>query len=64
MQLLEEVVMALKYLSRIDLNFKTDMFREASEYVARASGRELPVWKAIVGLTCLLMNRVFMPMVC
>ena len=25
------------------------MFREASEYVARASGRELPVWKAIVG---------------
>lgn len=46
---LEEVVMALKYLSRIDLNFKTDMFREASEYVARASGRELPVWKAIVG---------------
>ncbi len=46
---LEEVVMALKYLSRIDLNFKTDMFREASEYVARASGRDLPVWKAIVG---------------
>ncbi len=46
---LEEVVMALKYLAEIDLNFKTDMFREASEYVARASGRELPAWKAIVG---------------
>ncbi len=46
---LEEVVMALKYLAKIDLNFKTDMFREASEYVARASGRELPAWKAIVG---------------
>jgi homocitrate synthase NifV len=46
---LEEVVMALKYVAKIDLNFKTDMFREASEYVARASGRELPVWKAIVG---------------
>lgn len=41
--------MALKHLSRIDLNFRTDMFREASEYVARASGRELPAWKAIVG---------------
>lgn len=46
---LEEVVMALKYLSDIDLNFRTDMFREVSEYVARASGRELPAWKAIVG---------------
>jgi homocitrate synthase NifV len=46
---LEEVVMALKYLADIDLGFKTDMFREASEYVARASGRELPAWKAIVG---------------
>ena len=46
---LEEVVMALKYLADIDLEFKTDMFREASEYVARASGRELPAWKAIVG---------------
>ncbi|NLK08767.1 MAG: homocitrate synthase [Firmicutes bacterium] len=46
---LEEVVMALKHLMDIDLEFKTDMFREASEYVARASGRELPVWKAIVG---------------
>ncbi|NMB25420.1 MAG: homocitrate synthase [Firmicutes bacterium] len=46
---LEEVVMALKHLSNIDLQFRTDMFREASEYVARASGRELPVWKAIVG---------------
>ena len=36
-------------LSRVDLNFRTDMFREASEYVARASGRDLPAWKAIVG---------------
>jgi len=46
---LEEVVMALKHLYGIDLNFKTDMFVEVAEYVSRASGRELPAWKAIVG---------------
>ncbi|KJS15866.1 MAG: trans-homoaconitate synthase [Peptococcaceae bacterium BRH_c4b] len=46
---LEEVVMALKHLYKIDLNFKTEMFREVAEYVSRASGRELPAWKAIVG---------------
>lgn len=46
---LEEVVMALKHLYDIDLNFKTEMFREVAEYVARASGRELHVSKAIVG---------------
>jgi len=46
---LEEVVMALKHLHNIDLNFKTEMFLELAEYVSRASGRELPKWKAIVG---------------
>lgn len=46
---LEEVVMALKHLFKIDLGFKTEMFREVAEYVSRASGRELPAWKAIVG---------------
>lgn len=46
---LEEVVMALKHIYRIDLGFKTEMFREVAEYVSRASGRELPAWKAIVG---------------
>ncbi|RJQ27623.1 MAG: homocitrate synthase [Peptococcaceae bacterium] len=46
---LEEVVMSLKHLYKIDLNFKTEMFREVAEYVSRASGRELPTWKAIVG---------------
>ena len=46
---LEEVVMALKYLKGINLGFKTERFRELSEYVARASARELPPWKAIVG---------------
>lgn len=46
---LEEVVMVLKYLYDTDLDFKTTMFREIAEYVSRASGRELPAWKAIVG---------------
>ncbi|OPY59882.1 MAG: 2-isopropylmalate synthase [Pelotomaculum sp. PtaU1.Bin065] len=46
---LEEVVMALKHLFDINLNFKTEMFVEVAEYVSRASGRELPAWKAIVG---------------
>ncbi|WP_027717824.1 homocitrate synthase [Desulfovirgula thermocuniculi] len=46
---LEEVVMALKHIMGIDLGFKTEMFREIAEYVSRASGRELPAWKAIVG---------------
>lgn len=46
---LEEVVMALKHISNVDLGFKTTAFRELSEFVARASGRELPAWKAIVG---------------
>jgi len=46
---LEEVVMALKHLFNIDLNFKTEMFVEVAEYVSRASGRQMPAWKAIVG---------------
>lgn len=46
---LEEVVMALKHLGDVDLNFATERFVEVSEYVALASGRILPPWKAIVG---------------
>lgn len=46
---LEEVVMALKHLWDIDLNFRTERFKEVAEYVAQASGRHLPVCKAIVG---------------
>lgn len=46
---LEEVVMALKHLQGIDLNFKTEKFREIAEYVSLASKRELPAWKPIVG---------------
>ncbi|MGL6104512.1 homocitrate synthase [Romboutsia sp.] len=46
---LEEVLMALKYVHGFELNIDTRMFRELSEYVSSASGRELPAWKAIVG---------------
>lgn len=46
---LEEIVMALKHLFNYDLGFKTEMLVEAAEYVSRASARNLPIWKAIVG---------------
>lgn len=46
---LEEIVMALKYLEDLDLGINTAKFREISEYVAKASARAMPVWKAIVG---------------
>jgi len=46
---LEEVVMALKYLGKVDVGLHTSRFRELSEYVAAASARTVPVWKSIVG---------------
>ncbi|AQM60235.1 homocitrate synthase [Clostridium baratii] len=46
---LEEVIMSFKYVFGYDVDIDTTKFREASEYVSRASGRELPPWKAIVG---------------
>ncbi len=46
---LEEIVMALKYLENVELGIVTARFRELAEYVARASARAIPVWKAIVG---------------
>jgi homocitrate synthase NifV len=49
---LEEVVMALKVIEKIDLGMKTQMFRRLSEYVAEASARTIPAWKAIVGINC------------
>ena len=47
---LEEVIMSLMlvYGYKGD-GINTQMFREVSEYVSRASGRDLPIWKAIVG---------------
>ncbi len=46
---LQEVIMSLKYLLNIDLQYDTTLFREVALYVARASGRILPVSKPIVG---------------
>ena len=46
---LEEVAMALKYVYGLDVDLDTTKFREISQYVSLASGRELPKWKAIVG---------------
>lgn len=46
---LEEVVMALKHLYGVDLRIDTKRFREVAEYVANASQRAIPIWKAIVG---------------
>lgn len=46
---LQEVIMGMKYLMKLDLPYNTPLFREVAEYVANASGRELPVSKPIVG---------------
>ncbi len=46
---LEEVVMALKHLGKVDVGLQTHRFRELSEYVAAASARTVPAWKSIVG---------------
>jgi homocitrate synthase NifV len=46
---LEEVVMALHYLYNYETGVKTAKLKELSEYAAMASGRPLPVQKAIVG---------------
>jgi homocitrate synthase NifV len=45
----EELVMALKFVEGVDLGINTNLFRNLSEYVARASNRVLPTWKPIVG---------------
>lgn len=46
---LEEVIMALKYVLKMPSTFNTSRFKEMCEYVSRASGRTLPIWKAVVG---------------
>ncbi|MBN1316028.1 MAG: hypothetical protein JXA42_11185 [Anaerolineales bacterium] len=46
---LEEVVMSLRYLHDVDLGIDTSRFREVAEYVAGASQRAIPIWKAIIG---------------
>ncbi|HNX92872.1 MAG TPA: homocitrate synthase [Syntrophomonas sp.] len=46
---LQEVIMGLRHLMNVDVNYNTTIFREVAQYVANASGRELPVSKPIVG---------------
>jgi len=46
---LEEVVMGLKHACGIETGIETHRFRELSLMVAKASRRELPSWKAVVG---------------
>jgi len=47
---LEEVVMALKYVfQNKNIPYNTSKLKEACEYVSRASGRIVPIWKSIVG---------------
>lgn len=46
---LEEVLMTMIHVLKYDSKIDTRRFKELSEYVSKASGRELPAWKAIVG---------------
>jgi len=46
---LEEVVMALKHACGIDPGITTHRFQEISRFVAKASNRPVPQWKAVVG---------------
>ncbi|HQA06866.1 MAG TPA: homocitrate synthase [Syntrophomonadaceae bacterium] len=46
---LQEVIMGMKYIMKLDCSYNTTLFREVAEYVAQASGRPLPVSKPIVG---------------
>lgn len=46
---LQEVIMGMKHLMRINVNYNTTLFREVAQYVAEASGRALPLSKPIVG---------------
>ena len=46
---LEEVAMALKYIEGFDLEMDTQRFREVGEYVMSAAGRQIPVWKSVIG---------------
>jgi homocitrate synthase NifV len=46
---LQEVIMGMKHLLKIKVNYDTTLFREVAQYVAGASGRALSVNKPIVG---------------
>jgi len=46
---LEEVAMALKHLHKLEMPVEMGKLRRLSEMVAKASARDIPIWKAIVG---------------
>jgi homocitrate synthase NifV len=46
---LEEVVMSLEILHGVDTHIDTPHLREVAEYIAGASQRAIPIWKAIIG---------------
>jgi len=46
---LEEVAMALRLIMNHTVDLETNKFRGLSELVAKASARDIPKWKAIVG---------------
>ena len=50
----EEVIMALKHILGINLEMKTEKLIKLSEVVSKASGREIPVGKPIIGKNCFL----------
>lgn len=46
---LQEVIMGIKHLMQVEVDYNTTLFREIALYVANASGRPLSVSKPIVG---------------
>jgi len=46
---LEEVCMALRLIMNHTIDLESSKFRQLSELVAKASARDIPKWKAIVG---------------
>ena len=51
---LEELIMALMYIYGIDLKMNIKKLPEVSRFVSKASGREIPQGKPIVGKNCFL----------
>ena len=51
---LEEIIMALKYIYRIGLKINIKKLPEISRFVSKASGREIPQGKPIIGRNCFL----------
>lgn len=49
---LEEIVMTCKHILKIPTGVETERLKEVAEFVAKASGRDIPPWKPIVGENC------------